>query len=316
MGNCTSITTTPNNTDLVTAVLANKAEQSLVVDKIENTKQHLVLDKSDNLKTSDKTIIYLNPNFVAWSIGYIVKIENDDFYVLDKYTSKLLIFKINSAALLWNNEKINKLEPHIHNDKLSNNLCLLGDGNKTKNNGKSYVSFNHHSGRSNKFVNSSNDIKPLFSNVKYRFYDQDIIYPELYLGNKVSVPFFQFKNKTGCECMWMNGIITSITSKNICLLMKNRDQIESVKIDKKYINHFQKYDSSIGHRLLSSVKYKINTDYEYGVIIDIIGNKAKLTNYDNLVNLDMCELVDITLEECKKYLDGTTKPASTYNFVT
>lgn len=296
MGNTTGKAKYVKNEHLVTAQVVQDEPSKL-----------LTVAEVNNLKIPSKTIVYLNPDFVGWSIGYVVKMEDNNVYVLDKYTSKLNIFNLNSAALLWNNQPIHPNEPRINtNGKISYNLCLLGDSKTKKyNNSKSYVSFSHHENRSNMLKSSNSDVKLLFSNIKFTFNDdQKINYPEFYLGNKVSILFVKNMRNATVEHVWGNAIIFSINQKTITLLMKDRDEIKSFNIDRKYLNHIEKYNPNIGHRLFSSVKYNVNNKYIYGVITDIIGNEAKMTNHPNLVKLNDLELIDITLEECDKYISG------------
>ena len=97
-----------------------------------NTKQ----ESSKNVITGQTvevgtTLVYFNKEILAWSVGYIIKITGDSLYILDKYIGECLEYNINSKALNFNNDPINKDEAHIIKFKSvyrkSNRLLMVGD---------------------------------------------------------------------------------------------------------------------------------------------------------------------------------------------
>lgn len=257
-------------------------------------------------KIAGKTIVYINQRLTCWSVGYVVKIEKNKVFILDKFTSTLSKFDIESLALNWNNLPIDRHNPRIENYKTVNDLCIFGDPEKKYNNGAMYVDSGSYI--DNKTLNKKSSEFDVFSNISYKLYNKKSInVKELYLSNKVRV---SLRNRFGDSYrnVYMNGIIHSITNDYITLLVKNNSCYNLIEIDRKYMDRIYKYEPE-DIKLFTTVKHKSHV----AVVADIIGDKVKLSGSDELFNMADCEQVDVTYDECMPYFNKE-KEAVLINF--
>ena len=263
-------------------------EKSISTDIIK-TEDNIPVAKLSHKYSLDQHVIFFNRFKYAWSYGIIMRIKNENIYIVDYFTDQLYEFNKNSLAIKRSFE-INDYDRHVNSTgKVNNNLVVSTINNMVVCTSNLYI---HISLRCN-------------SNKKYTENQIKIIEnkPKIYYGQKVKI-YLAYSTNDLMLSLVIHAYIKSIDATNIKVICykysEDRKYLSEIEISKKHVNYIVDAGDNQVIEMFSQVSTMINDKLVYGTVIDMYNEYVIISTHDEPIHISKCNLENIDYDDIKE----------------